>query len=253
MDPDKAFAGLPEALLKELLDAYQKIMRNFRERRWEPSELNGGKLCEVVYSILRGHVDGKMPARATKAKNMLLACQDLEKADATKVSRAVRIQIPRMLIALYEVRNNRGVGHVGGDVDPNHMDARVVVEMSKWVMADLVRAFHGLTTEEATRVVETLVERTVPTVWEIDGKRRVLPRGLTRKNETLLLLYSVNRPVKATELLKWVEDAGMAVYRRDVLRPLHGDRLIEYDEGTEDVSISPTGIAFVEENLPLGA
>src|SRR6266404_7962974 len=107
MDSDKAFAGLPEALRKELLDAYQKIMRNFRERRWEPSELNGGKLCEVVYSILRGHVDGKMPARATKPKNMLLACQDLEKADATKVSRAVRIQIPRMLIALYEVRNSR--------------------------------------------------------------------------------------------------------------------------------------------------
>jgi hypothetical protein len=119
-------------------------------------------------------VDGKMRAKPKKPQNMLDACKDLEKAPAT-VPRAVKIQIPRMLIALYEVRNNRDVGHAGGDVDPNHMDARVVVEMSKWIMADLVRVFHGLTTEEATRIVDTLVERTVPTVWEVGGRRRGPP------------------------------------------------------------------------------
>jgi len=251
MDPQKAFAGLPEGLRKELLEAFGQILRNFRERRWEPAELNGGKLCEVVSSILRGRVDGKMPARAAKPKNMLEACQALEQVDAKKAPRAVRVQIPRMLSALYEVRNNRGVGHVGGDVDPNLMDARMVVETAKWVMADLVRVFHDLDTVEAARVVETLVERTVPTVWEIGGKRRVLPRGLTKKNETLLLLYSVNHPVQDTELLDWVEYAGIGEYRRDVLRPQHKSRLIEYDEKTGDVSISPTGIAYVEEKLPL--
>ena len=41
---------------------FNKILRNFRERRWEPAELDGGKLCEIVYSILRGHVDGSFPA-----------------------------------------------------------------------------------------------------------------------------------------------------------------------------------------------
>src|SRR5947208_13749818 len=112
-----------------------------------------------------------------------------------------------MLISYYDVRNNRGVGHVGVDVNPNLMDARVVVGMSKWVMADVVRVFHNLTTEEATRVVETLVERTVPTVWEIGGERRVLPRGLSRKDESLLLLYSVNTPVKAQHRSEWVEVA----------------------------------------------
>jgi hypothetical protein len=253
MDSKTAFSGLPDKIRKELLGAFEEILRNFRERRWEPAELNGGKLCEVIYSILRGHVDGRMPARASKPRNMLEACQAIEKVDATKAPRAVRIQIPRMLIALYEVRNNRGVGHVGGDVDPNLMDARVVVEMSKWVMADLVRVFHALDTLEATRVVETLMERTVPTVWEIGGKRRVLPRGLSKKNETLLLLYSVNRPVNASELCGWVEYVGLAEYRRDVLRPLHGIRLIEFNEQTEEVSISPTGIAHVEEKLPLGS
>src|SRR4029079_6642275 len=113
--------------------------------RWEPSELNGGKLCEVAYSILKGYVDGRMPPRPKKPRNMVDACRALEAADDSVFPRSVRIQIPRMLIALYEIRNNRGVGHVGGDVNPNEMDSRVVLETSKWIMAELVRLFHNLT------------------------------------------------------------------------------------------------------------
>lgn len=89
---------------------------------------------------------------------MVSACRNLEKEQGP---RSARIQIPRMVIALYEIRNNRGVGHAGGDVDPNHMDATAVVYMSKWVVAELVRLLHGLTTDEATELVDALVEREV--------------------------------------------------------------------------------------------
>src|SRR6266516_699533 len=142
-------AGIPPALRDELLAAFNEIARNYRERKWEPSELNGGKLCEVVYTILRGHVDEVFPARASKPANMVDACRALEKADAAKFPRSVRIQIPRMLLGLYEVRNNRGVGHVGGDVDPNCMDASIVLATAKWLLAELVRVFHGVDTSEA--------------------------------------------------------------------------------------------------------
>src|SRR5438067_3562544 len=174
MDPKTAFSGIPDGLRKPLLDAFNEIMRNFRERRWEPSELNGGKLCEVVYTILRGHVDGKMPAKPAKPPNMLMACQALEKVDATKFPRAVRIQIPRMLVALYEIRNNRGVGHVGGDVDPNYQDAVAVFQMASWVMAELVRIFHQVSLDEAQETVNGLVERKHPVVWQHGDIRRVL-------------------------------------------------------------------------------
>ncbi len=108
------FSGIPESLRVDLLKAFSQIVRNFRERRWEPSELNGGKLCEVVYAILEGRINGRFPSKATKPKNMVDACRAFEKADPKLFSRSVRIQIPRMLITLYEIRNNRGVGHVGG-------------------------------------------------------------------------------------------------------------------------------------------
>jgi hypothetical protein len=47
-----------------------------------------------------------------------------------------------MLPALYEVRNNRNVGHTGGDVDPNHMDSVAVLSKCNWIMGELVRVYH---------------------------------------------------------------------------------------------------------------
>ncbi len=247
MDPATALSGVPASLRKELLDAFSAVVRNFREGRWEPSELNGGKLCEVVYTILRGYVDGKMPSRARKPSNIVDACRALEGADSKTFSRSVRIQIPRVLAALYEIRNNRGVGHVGGDVDPNHMDAKIVVESAKWIVAELVRVFHGLDTATATTVVEGLVDRTVPVVWEVGGRKRVLTTDLSMRDQTLVLLYSTSEPVKEADLVSWVEHSNASVYRRDVLRRAHKARLIEYDEASGSVSISPAGMAHVED------
>ena len=71
---------VPTTLKDELINAFTKIERNFKESRWEPSELNGGKLCEVVYTILKGYVDDNYPASASKPKNMVNACRNLEQS-----------------------------------------------------------------------------------------------------------------------------------------------------------------------------
>ena len=251
MDPNKILSGIPASLRQELLDAYEEIVRNFREQRWEPSELNGGKLCEVVHTILRGHVDGGFPDKASKPSNMVDACKAFEGEDKNAFPRSVRIQIPRILMALYEVRNNRGVGHVGGDVDPNHMDARYVLESSKWVMAELVRVFHDLDPTEARQTVDNLVDRTIPVVWDTGRTKRVLMTGLSYKKQTLLFLYSSTGPVLEKDLFAWVEHSNSSVYRRDILRKAHRERLLEYDASSTEVALSPTGVAFVEDNLPL--
>lgn len=237
---------IPVELRRELLSAYGQILKNFRERRWEPAELNGGKLCEVIYTILRGYVDGKYPKKATKPKNMFDACRDLEQAPAISFPRSVRIQLPRMLIALYEIRNNRGVGHVGGDVDPNHMDATCVLEMSKWVLSEMVRIFHKVPTEKAAAAVEQIIERTIPIVWKVGGKLRILEPKMSMKEKTLIILYHRMGSVAEDDLVEWVEHSNTSVFRRDVLRPAHKQKLLEYDPSTRTVQISPRGIEYVE-------
>jgi hypothetical protein len=245
-------AGLPKALRSTLLQSYQEIISNYMERRWEPSELNGGKFCEVVYSIINGAIKGGFPPKATKPANMLDACRALEKepADANRIGdRSLRILIPRLLPVLYEVRNNRGVGHVGGDVDPNHMDAEAVQAMASWVMAELVRIFHGVSTEEAKQTVDALVERKSPLIWEVEDVKRVLEPGITAKNQVLLLLHHSFGWVSESDLFKWVDYSNASMFRSAVLRPLHKARLIEFDEKQGRARISPRGAKEVEEML----
>lgn len=100
--PEDAFSVLPATLRKDLLDAFNEIVKNYREHRWEPSELNGGKLCEAVYTICVGWLDGgKYPARAKKPRNLPQACWDLEKTYAqVPDSRSARILVPRMMMGL---------------------------------------------------------------------------------------------------------------------------------------------------------
>lgn len=241
--------ALPQGLRQELLSAFGQILRNYRERRWEPAELNGGKFCEVVYTILRGYADGNYPKKPSKPKNMVEACRALEQAPATVCSRSVRIQIPRMLVALYEIRTNRGVGHVGGDVNPNHMDAVCVMEMSKWILGELVRMFHGVSTENATAAVDAIVERTLPIVWEVGGRLRVLEPQMSMKDKALVLLYHCTAPVTEADLVDWVEHSNASVFRRDVLRPAHSQKLLEYDADACIVQISPRGIEHVETSI----
>src|SRR5260221_14167968 len=100
--PAPLFGALPETLRDELLATYNSITRNYSERRWEPAELNGGKLCEVVFTIINGTLSGTSPATAHKPQNMLNACQALEKlpASAHPADRSLRVLIPRTLVTL---------------------------------------------------------------------------------------------------------------------------------------------------------
>jgi hypothetical protein len=240
---------VPEGLRGPLLLEFNKQARNFRERRWEPAELNGGKLCEIVYSILKGYVDGAFPKSPSKPANMVDACRQLEKASG--FSRSIRVQIPRMLVALYEIRNNRNVGHVGSDVDPNHMDATVVLGMSQWIMAELVRTFHDVSTEVATAVVDQLVERTVPLIWKVGSRTKVLDPKMSSRDKAFVLLYAAPNPLTVLEIVNSIEYSNASQFRTKVLAPAHRELLIDLDKKADLVTLSPLGARLVEDTIQL--
>lgn len=252
LDASKLFAALPTTLRDELVNCYREIARNYAEYRWEPAELNGGKLCEVIYSIVQGALSGTFPANATKPANMVASCRTLEQqsANPTRVGdRSLRILIPRLLPYLYEIRNNRGVGHVGGEVSPNHSDAEAVMATASWLMAELVRIFHNVSLFEAQSVVDTLVERRHPLVWENDGTKRVLDPAMKKSDQSLVLLYSSNGWTDVGDLCRWVEYSSVAMFRTRILRPLHNERLVEYQVAKDRVRITPRGVAHTETHL----
>lgn len=69
------------------------------------------------------------------------------------------------------------------------------------------------------------------------------------KDKTLALLYHSVDPVRESDLQAWVEHSNASVYRRDVLRKAHRDKLLEYDEKAQTVLISPIGVEYVERSV----
>jgi hypothetical protein len=249
--PAKALASLPAGLRDPLLETYREIASNFAEHRWEPSELNGGKFCECVYGICHGYVGGTWAAKPSKPPNMRDDCRAIENMTPSGKpgDRSLRILIPRILPALYEIRNNRGVGHIGGDVDPNLMDATAVYSMASWILAELVRVFHAIKTTEAQETVDGLVERKTPLIWSPGTAHRVLDTKLSAADQTLMLLHQALGWVAEADLVKSVEYSNVSVYRAKVLMKLHKDRKIEFDKANARARISPKGSKHVEEEV----
>jgi len=230
--------SLPSGLRTPLVIEYKKLTQNYMEHRWEPAELSAGKICEIVYSIIKGHIDGNYPASPSKPRNMVNACKQLE--NETSLPRSFQILIPRMLPALYEIRNNRGVGHVGSDVDANTVDATLMFTMVNWILAELVRVFHTGTLEEAQIAVDTLAQRSTPLVWDSKGLKKVLSPNMNLKDQILLLSSSTDKDVSIEELMGWTESTNKTYYKK-TLKILHKEKLIHFDENTGIVTLLPAG------------
>lgn len=244
MSVQYALATIPEGLRAPLLAEYSSIVQNFVEHRWSPSELSGGKFCEIVFTIIDGYAKSSYAAAPSKPRAFDQACRALE--NNAHVPRSFQILIPRLLPALFEVRNNRGVGHAGGDVDPNHMDATLVMSSCSWVMAELVRVFHGVSTAEAQRIVDGLVERRVPLLWIGEGMRRVLDPTMSLRDQVLVLLATSPDKVGSADLLKWTDYKNSSYFKK-LLRELHDKRFIEFSAASDTVLLLPPGDKIASE------
>ncbi len=239
----QALSAIPSGLRDPLISEYQSIVQNFLELRWLPSELSGGRFSEIVFTILEGYAKQSYPAAPKKPSKFVEACRKLE--NNAGIPRSFQILIPRILPALYEVRNNRNVGHVGGDVDPNHMDAVAVLSMCNWIMAELVRVFHGLDIKDAQAVVDRLAEAKTPVIWSDGNIKRVLRTELKLKEQLLLLIATSLPDVSSKDLLVWTEYDDPKYFMRSI-RSLHTERFIEFTESTDRIRILPPGSAFVQ-------
>ena len=238
LTPDQALNPIPEGLRRPLIDEFSNIVNNFMERKWLPAELSAGRFCEIVYTIIDGYSSGSYQPSPTKPRNFVDACRRLE--NNSNIPRSFRILIPRLLPALYEIRNNRNVGHVGGDVDPDHMDSSAVVSISSWILAELIRVFHGVTTEEAQKLVDLIVERRSQIVWKSGDMRRVLKPDLSLRDQILILLGSSTSKVQVGDLLVWTDYDNRSYFNR-ILRKLHDKRFINLNGATGETELLPPG------------
>jgi hypothetical protein len=169
--------SVPELFRDRLISEYVESQRAALVSDWEKVGLKAGKICEVAFCILEGVCTGTYPTQIEKPKNMQDACRLLEQRAKPGTSRSAKIQIPRLISGIYELRNNRAIGHASGDVKPNEMDGLLFNRAIKWVMAEFVRLFAAVSLTEATKLVEQISLRWNTAIWEFNDRKRVLIKG----------------------------------------------------------------------------
>jgi hypothetical protein len=212
--------------------------------------LAAGKFCEATLRFLQHEILKTFIPFGQKIPDLSVECRKLIESPKTAGPESLRIVMPRAIVFVYTLRNKRGIGHVGGDVDANHIDAMTIARACDWMACELIRVYHQLSLEEAQDIVDSLALRNLPDVWNVAGKKRVLRNGLIFKDQVLLLCYSSQETtVFAEDLFAWVEYSNQAVFKSKVLGALHKERLVEYDRESDLVTISPTGIKEVETRI----
>jgi len=249
-----ALSQVPSAFRSRILSSYLELKdrhsRALFDSNFDSAGLSAGKFCESVLRFLQHTLTGKHIPFGKHIPNFADECRALVTLPQTAGPESLRIIIPRALVFLYTLRGKRGIGHVGGDVEANGIDAATIVRISDWNICELIRIYHSLSLEEAQGIVDTISTRNIPEIWEVGGKKRILRTDLDFKQQVLILTYSnLQGGVLSEDLFSWTEYSSLSMFRKVVLKPLHDQKLIEYDREAEIVYLSPLGIQVVEKQI----
>jgi hypothetical protein len=125
-------------------------------------------------------------------------------------------------------------------------DATLVIGNMDWVMAELIRLYHGVSPDEAQGIIEDIVTREVPAVQEIDGQPVILA-DLQPREQAVLMLYRAGASGLSLDELA----SALRVERKDHLKTrlakLDSTKLILHHPSTGRYYITTRGSRHVEE------
>jgi hypothetical protein len=171
---------------------YQKSVEEFQLGEWENSITKGGKFVEAVLKALWAHVGETVPAGKDFKAGVII--DGLAKKPTGTFDDTVRLTMPRACRLVYDVASNRGGRHDAGEINPNQMDATLVVSAASWILAEALRYSQkgALATNAATDLVTSLNERKLPFAEDVEGRLYFSLKGLGARDVVLLTLWKIH-------------------------------------------------------------
>jgi hypothetical protein len=137
-------------LVDELLSAYQEAKRNFFLGGLRLSAVEGGRFCEAAMRMLQQATTGSFTPLSQQIDSDRLFKQLREIPRGTQPD-SIRLNIPRVIRVIYDIRNGRDAAHLADDIDPNLQDATLVISNIDWALAEFVRLYHDVRRGSADR------------------------------------------------------------------------------------------------------
>jgi hypothetical protein len=236
-------------LLDKLFESYQLVNEHYYLGKYRPCCSEGGRFAEAALRMLQQVTKGTytpLGKPIPKFSNEVIA---LEKADSTKFPQSIRIQIPRTLQVIYDIRNKRDVGHVGGDVDSNFSDATLSLVCCNWIMTEFIRIYYTSDISTAQHLVNSLVKIRIPLIQNFDGFLKILKPDLKLPDKILTFLYyRGSEGATISELNQWLKNRVLAGHMNVTLDRLEHEKAHIHREG-ERCFITDIGRRYVEQSI----
>jgi hypothetical protein len=177
---------IPEELVRDITSSYEAILIEYRKGCWEETLWKAGKFAENTYRILAFQLSGNIEKEAPSFNEIR---DKLEKTPREKLPESIRVLVPRITSSLiYDLRSKRAAVHVK-EINPDYIDASLVVSACSWVLAEFVRLYHISESEKIIEIINELMQRKVPFIEIHEGKPFVT-KALDCQSEILLLLLN---------------------------------------------------------------
>lgn len=231
----------PPELIDNMLTSYENALREYKKGNWQYFGNEVGQFVEVARRVVEYQLNGDFTPLTQKlpifSEKILMSYEQ----HSASVSEVYRIIIPRILYAMYCLRNKRGMIHKS-HIDPNKMDASVLLGNTKWVLAEFFRQASTLSFEKTEEIIDSIICRETAVVWDTGSALRILDTKMEAKDKVLCLLY-IKDGKSEMELQNDVEYKNTSNFRK-ILQKLHNDKFIERASGV--CKISPTGMQRAE-------
>lgn len=224
MDRDRLVAALsadlPAELADDLVNGFLTIRRDAATRTYERAA--PGKFVETLVQVLQHKATGSYDARPN-----IEGFLHREVENHATLDDGLRICAARVGRAIYTLRNKRNIAHKGA-IDPNSYDLEFVHGAARWVVAELLRQARNTTMEEAGMLVDMVHAPLSRVVEEIDGRRLVHGKMLTREEILVLLQHHYPNRAPLASITEDLDRRSRGSVRARISE-LYRDKLIQGD------------------------
>jgi len=241
----------PQELVDELIRNYLEVKEKLYTREFRNAAFYGGRFAEVMLRVIQFLSQGNYTPLGTPLPtfhNTVVRFNNLPRGTHHD---SIRLYIPKALDVLYDIRNNRNVGHVGGDIDENYADANLSLTLCSWVLVEIIRLYYIGDINQAQELVNKLIQIRIPLIQDFDGYLRILTPELPLRNKIMAIaFYKGEEGISLQDLNRFLShnhtpaNIGRSINRLVQLALLH------LDEHRNLYLITDAGIAWTEENVP---
>lgn len=233
-------SNVPKELSDALFDSYSKGLKEYSKGNWQYFINEIGQFNETVYRIIEYLLTGSYTPLKRKLNNFNETVL-IKWENVPNVEENIRVIIPRVLYSMYCIRNKRGAIHKN-NINPNKMDANLLLSSAKWILAELYRFLSNDNIVECQKAIDSIINKEIDLLWRVEDKVRILDNSMRCCDKILILLY-INNNMSVDELIKNIEYSNKSIFK-NILNKMHKEKFIEYSN--EICIISPKGMLEAE-------